>query len=200
MLIDDTMGLVSWICGSARLRVGLIGGSVTRMNEIETDRLRLRGFTEDDADFVLKLVNDEGWLRYIGDRGIRNADQAREYIGRMVSMWEDNDYGAYLVALRDSGAPIGLAGLFKREGLDYPDVGFALLGEYRGHGYALEASEAVMRNSWGRCRLKRIGAITVQENGASIRLLEKLGMTFEKTVRLPGSDEDVELYAVDRAG
>ncbi len=92
------------------------------MNGIETDRLRLRCFTEADAEFVLKLVNDEGWLRYIGDRGIGNVEQARAYIGKMVSQWKEHGYGAYLVALKETGALLGLAGLFQREGLDHPDI------------------------------------------------------------------------------
>lgn len=171
---------------------------MARMNTIETDRLSLRGFTDADAEFVLKLVNDEGWLRYIGDRGIRNVEQARAYIGKLLAQWKEHDYGAYLVALKQTGAPIGLTGLFRREGLDHPDIGFALLAAHRGHGYAVEASEAVLQKCWDRCQLTKITAITVRENSASIKVLEKLGLEFERTMRLPGGAEDLEVYAMDR--
>ena len=198
MLLEDVARLVSWICGSGRLRGRLLWRSVGCMNGIETDRLRLRCFTEADAEFVLKLVNDEGWLRYIGDRGIGNVEQARAYIGKMVSQWKEHGYGAYLVALKETGALLGLAGLFQREGLDHPDIGFALLAEYRGYGYAWESSEALLRKGWDRGGFTRITAITVKENRASIRLLEKLGLKFEQTMRLPGGEQDLERYAMAR--
>lgn len=164
---------------------------------IETERLRLRRFTTEDAEFVLKLVNDEAWVRNIGDRGIRSLEDARGYIGKMTAMHEKHGHGAWLVARKDSGLPVGMAGLFRREGLDDADIGFALLPAFYGQDYAYEASVAALREGREKFGLKRITAVTVPTNQSSINLLEKLGLKFVKTVRLPGSDENLSLYAVE---
>ena len=167
------------------------------MKSLETERLRLRPFTKDDALFVLRLVNDFGWLLYIGDRGIRTVDDAVTYIGKMTDMYEKYGHGALLISLKDSGTPIGLAGLFRRAVLDDADIGFALLPEFYGQGYAFEASAVVLQQGRDELGLKRITGITIPSNRSSIKLMEKLGLTFEKSIRLPNDNEDVSLYVID---
>ena len=166
---------------------------------IETPRLVIRRFVPDDAPFVLELLNEPGWLRFIGDKGIRTVEGARLYIERgPMKSYEAHGFGLSLVALRESGVPVGMAGLIRREGLDDVDVGFAFLERHMGRGYAREAAEAVIARGWEEFGLPRIVAITTPDNERSIRLLEAIGFRFERVFRMPGGDEDLNLYARER--
>jgi RimJ/RimL family protein N-acetyltransferase len=167
---------------------------------LETDRLLLRHFCEDDAPVVLELLNDPAFVRFVGDRGVRTLDDARRYVERrLVSSYERNGFGLYLAVRKDDGAPIGMCGLVKREGLADVDLGFTLLPAYRSRGYAFECASAVIE--FARCDfgLTRIVAIVDPGNADSIRVLERLGMTFERTVRLHDEAPDISLYALTRA-
>lgn len=164
---------------------------------LNTPRLQLRELTDsdDDAHFTLALVNDKDFHRFIGDRGVRTLEDARRYIEKGPrDMYRQHGFGMYRVELKD-GTPIGQCGLIQRDGLDDIDIGFAFLPKYRGHGYALEAAQAVM--DWGKTKLglQRIVAITNPDNGNSTRLLEKLGLKKEGLITLPGSDEKILLMA-----
>lgn len=163
---------------------------------LETERLSLRKFVLDDAAFILELVNDPDWLRFIGDRGVRTLDDARNYLRNgPLAMYERVGFGLYLVERKSDGVPLGMCGLIKREGLDDVDIGFAYLPQYRAQGYAFEAAAATLvygRQTFG---LKRIVAITSLDNNRSIQLLEKLGFAFEKLIKLPGDDEELKLFA-----
>ena len=161
---------------------------------LKTRRLILRPFSPADAEFVITLVNDPGWLRFIGDRKVHDHATAEAYIARMNRMHTEHGHGALLIALRETGVPVGMAGLFRRPGLDVPDVGFALRPEYYGCGFALEAAQAVMRHGRRRLKLEQVLGVTVPENMASIRLLEKLGLRYQRIMRLPGGSEDVCIY------
>lgn len=163
-------------------------------DELTTPRLKLRRFRHADADFVIALVNDPAWLRFIGDRNVHSRDAAEAYIARMNRMHEEYGHGALLIELRATGAPLGMAGLFRRPGLAVADIGFALLPQYYGCGYAHEAAEAVLQDARERLKLRQVLGVTVPENTASICLLEKLGLRFDRTVRLPGGTEDVSIY------
>ena len=155
------------------------------MTVIETPRLRLRRLTPEDAPFVLELVNDPDWLRHIGDRGVRNLDDARDYLLRgPIRMYAERGFGLYLVERKEDGAPAGICGLIKRDALEDVDVGFAFLPAFRGMGYALEAAAATLEHGRGTLGLPRIVAIVSPENHASIRLLEKLGMSRQRETRL----------------
>ena len=168
------------------------------MKVLETDRLTLRWLTPDDAAFVLELLNDPGWLRFIGDKGVRSFEDARHYIAEKFSAsYERFGFGLYLTALKSSGAPIGICGLVKRAGLDDVDVGFALLPSYRGNGYTFEAASAVMAYGRSALGLTRIVAITTPDNHSSIRVLEKLGLRFDRMIRLSTDDSEVALYSDD---
>lgn len=163
---------------------------------LETDRLILRRFTLDDADFVLTLVNDPAWLEYIGDRKVRTVEDARAYLTKgTLAMYERMGFGMYVVTLKEGGAPIGNCGLVKRDGLDDVDIGFAFLPAYRGQGFALESAAAVLEYGRRTLGLKRIVAIVSPANHRSIRILERIGLRFERTIRLPGDKEEISLYA-----
>ena len=166
----------------------------------ETERLRLRRLTEDDAPFILELLNDPDFLRNIGDRGVRSLADARGYIlDGPVASYERYGFGLYLVELPGAG-PIGISGLVRREALPGPDIGFAFLPAWRGQGYALEAARAVRRHAAEGCRLDRLLAIVTPGNIASRRLLEKIGFRFEGMTRLADGAAEVELLICDLDG
>ena len=166
------------------------------MITVETERLVLRPLVLEDAAFVLELVNDPSWLRYIGDRGIRTLDAARDYIrnGPMVSHAK-HGFGLDLIVRKSDGAALGICGLLKRDTLDDIDVGFALLPQFCGQGYAREAVAAILRHGRSTFGLKRIVAITDPANVASIQLLEKLGFKFERLIRMAPDKPELNLFA-----
>lgn len=163
---------------------------------LQTQRLNLRQLTAKDAPFVLKLVNDPTWLRYIGDRGVYNLEDARDYIlNGPVESYRIRGFGLYLVELKDTKIPIGMCGLIKRPELEEVDLGFALLPDFAGKGYALEAAAAVLEQGHAALGLDRIVAITTPDNERSIRLLEKLGFRFERMIAFPPEGERLKLFA-----
>ena len=165
---------------------------------IETARLTLRWLSVHDAAFIVALLNDPGWLRFIGDKGVRTEDDARRYIvNGPVEMYARHGFGLYLTEVKGAGLPIGLCGLIKRDALEDVDVGFAFLPEYRKTGYAFEAATAVIAHGENALRLSRIVAITAPANADSVRLLERLGFRFERVVQLPNDSEELSLYARD---
>lgn len=145
---------------------------------IETERLLLKYYTLDEAPFVYKLMNSEGWLRNIGDRKIRTEEDARKYIEiNYFGAYEKFGYGPFLVSLKESGVAIGSAGLYKREDLDYPDIGFVFLPEFWHMGYAYEAANAILQYGLSQLHLNVITGITLPDNFSSIKLLKKLGLS-----------------------
>lgn len=168
------------------------------MAVVETERLTLRRLVLDDAEFILGLLNDPSFLRFIGDKGVRDLDDARKYIsdGPLAS-YERFGFGLYLTERRDDRLPIGICGLLKRDSLRDVDVGFALLPRFWSKGYAFEAASAVIAYGRNVLGLTRIVAITSPDNEASIRLLSKLGMKFESIVRLSEDGPEIRLFASD---
>lgn len=167
---------------------------------LETERLVLREFVPEDAPFVLELLHDPGWLRYIGDRGVASLEDARAYIERVPrASYRAHGFGLMAVERREDRAPLGMCGLVKRDGLDDPDLGFALLACHAGRGYAREAATATLDDARGRLGLARVLAITTPENERSQRLLERLGMRFEGMARLVADGEPLRLFALDLA-
>lgn len=165
---------------------------------LTTDRLRLRGLSADDAAFMLRLLNDPSFLRNIGDKGVRTADEARAYILRgPASGYEKLGFGMWLVEEKESGAPAGICTLLKREALDDVDIGYALLPEFWSRGYASEATSALISYARDTLGLKRLVAVTAVDNQSSVRLLEKLGFRFERMVKLSDDDVDLKLFAFD---
>ncbi len=165
------------------------------MKVLETDRLIIRWLTVEDAAFIFELVNDPAWLRFIGDRGVRTLEDARNYILKgPVDMYGRLGFGLYLTELKGEGTPIGMCGLIKRDSLKDVDIGFAFLPNFRGQGYAYEAASAVLAYGKNTLGLERIVAIVSPGNDSSIKLLGKLGLQFEQMVVLSGRDE-VKLFA-----
>jgi len=164
----------------------------------ETDRLRLRRLSVDDADFILRLLNEPSFLEYIGDKGVRTMDDARSYIlNGPVASYEKHGFGLWLVELKESGASAGLCGLLKRDVLEDVDLGYAFLPEFWSRGYALEAASAVLSWARGTLGLRRVVAVTNVDNQSSIRLLEKIGFEYERMVRLSDGAPEVKLFASD---
>ena len=168
------------------------------MKILETDRLILRRLSPDDAEFILQLLNEPSWLRFIGDKGIRTIEAARAYILQgPVEMYARLGFGLYLVELKAGGHSIGICGLIKRDSLEDVDIGFAFLPKYWGRGYALEAASAVMTYGRSVLGLRRVVAITSVDNDSSIKLLEKLGFRFERMVKLAEDAEEIKLFSSD---
>jgi len=165
---------------------------------VETERLILRRLSTADAQFILELLNDPSFLRFIGDKGVRTLEDARSYVlNGPVRSYETFGFGMYLATLKDSSAPIGICGLLKRDTLQDVDIGFAFLPGYRGKGYASEAAQATLIHGKKGYGLSRIVAVTNPDNEASIGLLEKLGFKFECMTKLADDAPDVKLFAVD---
>lgn len=168
------------------------------MKVLETERLVLRRMSPGDADFILGLLNEPSFLRFIGDRGVRTREDARAYILKgPVDMYERLGFGLYIPELKGTGVPIGICGLVKRDFLADVDLGFALLPAFWGQGYAHEAAAAVMEHATGTLGLKRLVAITNPDNQSSIRLLEKLGFRFDRMIRAAADGPEIRLFTWD---
>ena len=165
-------------------------------NILETERLILREFVPEDSSFIVELLNSPGWLEFIGDRNIRTEDKAREYLenGPMKS-YRTNGYGLCMVETKTDHYKIGMCGIIRRDHLEYPDIGFAFLPQYTGKGYAYEMAMATLQHASDKLGIKRIIAITVPGNIRSIRLLEKIGLKFEKKVYLPNDEAELMLFS-----
>ena len=163
---------------------------------LKTDRLRLRRLSSDDAEFVLRLLNEPSFIQNIGDRGVRTIEDARAYILKgPVASYEEFGFGLLLVEQKESGLPIGICGLLKRDVLEDVDIGYALLPEFWSRGYALESASAVMSYAREKLRAKRVLAVVNADNQSSIRLLEKMGFHYEKMVRLSEDASEIKLFS-----
>jgi RimJ/RimL family protein N-acetyltransferase len=160
---------------------------------LATERLELREFTADDAAFVLRLVNEPAFLRYIGDRGVRTLDDARKYIAEgPVAGYARYGHGLMRVVRKSDGAEVGMCGVLRRDTLPDPDIGFSFLPEFWSQGYALEAARAVMAHARETLGLGRILAITTRDNEPSMRLLARLGFRFDRLIAM--GDEELRLF------
>ena len=167
------------------------------MNKLETERLTIRELDAiDDAEFILNLLNQPSFIRFIGDRGVRTVAESRDFIeNRYRQSYRENGFGLYAVDLkRDPATQIGICGFVRRPGLDEPDIGFAFLPQYEGFGYAFESSVGVLEYGREMLGIERVMAITTVDNESSIRLLAKLGFEFLELVVLPGSDDQLNLF------
>lgn len=164
----------------------------------ESKNLTLSKLEQGDAPFVLRLVNEPSWLRYIGDRGVRDIDDAKKYIvdGPQAS-YQTHGFGLYVVRLKTTGIAIGMCGLLQREYLDAPDIGFALLPEFSGQGYALEAAMATMEYGKNTLNISQIVAITDHDNHRSIKLLQKLGLRYKMMVDINKAGKAAKLFTPD---
>lgn len=165
---------------------------------LETERLVLRHLEPADAPFIFVLANDPDWLTHIGDRGVHTLDDARAYIENgPVAMYAQRGHGLYLVERRSDGVPMGMCGLLKRDSLEDVDLGFALMPAYRGAGYVTEAAQATLAHGHRQLGLRRIVAIVSPANAASARVLERVGMRFERAIDAPEGGHALHLYGVE---
>ena len=169
------------------------------MKVLETDRLIVRHLTTADAEFIIELLNDPSFIRYIGDKQVRTLDDACAYVRNgPARSYETYGFGLNLVELKSEGMPIGICGLLKRDTLPEPDIGFAFLPAYWNQGYALEAAAAVMKHGRETLGVKVVLAITTPDNEASGKLLSKIGLRFDRVVKLSEDATEVKLFTSDK--
>jgi len=163
---------------------------------VETKRLIFREINVEDAEFVLRLVNEPSFVSNIGDKGLKNLHDTERFI--LEGYWtnqERSGYGMFLVELKGGGDPIGSCGLLYRKVLNMTDIGFAFLPEFWNRGFAYEDAEAIMKYGHTTLGVKKIVGLTSEDNLGSINLLKKLGMDFEKTVKMSDDDTGTVLYS-----
>jgi [ribosomal protein S5]-alanine N-acetyltransferase len=162
---------------------------------LDTDRLRLSPVTVDDTELMLAVWNDPAFIRNVADRGIRTVEQAREAIEDGVQkLFENHGFGPCSMSLKSDGTQLGICGLFKRENLDAPDIGFSVLPAHCGKGFAGEAAAAVVSYAQSELGISALTAIVSPTNVPSIGLIEKLGLKFERMITMPGDDDATSLY------
>ena len=165
---------------------------------LDTERLAIRPFTEGDAAFILELVNDADWLRFIGDKNVHSVDDARRYLhDGPLAMFAQHGVGLCCVERHSDGNALGMCGLIKRDSLDDIDLGFAFLPAARGQGYAREAAAAMLEHGFKALALKRIVAITDIDNAASARVLEAVGFRFERLLPAAADGKVLRLFAIE---
>lgn len=163
----------------------------------ETDRLILQPTTSADAEFIFELVNTPKWLANIGDRNVKSIEDAKTYIKeRMTHQLEKLGYGNYTLIRKVDNHKIGTCGLYNREGLEGIDIGFALLPGYENLGYGYESAAKLLEVGIKEFHIKRISAITTKENIASQKLIEKLGLKYVNTIKMPDDEEELLLYSL----
>ncbi len=163
---------------------------------LETDRLNLRQFELQDAEFIISLLNSPGWLKYIGDRNVKTIEEAEQYLLKgPLNSFKVNGYGLAMVELKDSKLPIGMCGLIRRDYLQLPDIGFAFLPEYIGKGYGFEIAKATLDYAFQQLKFSGVFAITLAENVNSIKLIERIGLKFLKNIIVPDDNEELMLFS-----
>jgi RimJ/RimL family protein N-acetyltransferase len=165
---------------------------------LETERLILRNMTTDDAKFILELVNEPSFIQNIGDRHVRTMEDACAYIlNGPVKSYEKNGFGLWAMVLKETNEPIGMCGLIKRDTLDDVDIGYALFPKFWSKGYAVEAARATKQYAKDIAGLKRLVGIVDPTNQGSIRVLEKIGLRYEKMVQLSADDIELKLFGTE---
>jgi len=163
-----------------------------KLSHLETERLTMRPMSVEDVEFILELYNSPKFIEFIGDRNIKTTEDAANYITqKFLPQYERLGFGNYLIIRKTDNKKIGSVGIFEREGLDVHDIGFSFLPEFEGNGYGFESASKLLSTAVEEFSLKKISAITSKENISSQKLIEKLGLKFQKMVTLP--DDDVEL-------
>jgi len=163
-----------------------------------TERLIIRELSVSDAPFILELLNTPNWLRFIGDRGVKDLEDAKKYLKKgPLKSYDDNGFGLYMLELRESKTPIGICGLIKRTDFKDPDIGFAFLPDYESKGYGFESATEVLAYGRDEFLVRKVLGITLEKNIASVRLLEKLGLTFEKKFIYESTKEELMLFSIE---
>jgi len=167
------------------------------MHILSTQRLSLREFTPQDAPFLMRLVNEPGWIRNINDPGVRTLDDALSWAEkRLFAPYRELGHGFWAVERREDGVLVGMCGLFRRPVLPEPDIGYALLAEHQGRGYALEAARGCVAHARDVMGWPTLMAITAIDNPASITLLGKLGFVEQDQQQLEGYSEPSRVFSL----
>lgn len=165
------------------------------MSILETSRLSLSQLTDENASFILKLLNEPAFHEHIGDKGIRTIKEAEVYLNEgPIASYQTYGYGLYLTSLKENRQPIGVCGIKKRDSMDLPELGYAFLKKQWSNGYATEAARGVMDYACSELKLAKVAALTATENKGSIRVLEKVGFTFTRMISLPEFDAACKLF------
>ncbi|MFC0345724.1 GNAT family N-acetyltransferase [Epilithonimonas hispanica] len=165
------------------------------MKTFETERLIMKLADLDDADFFLELYNTPSFIQYIGDRNLRTKEDAENYIlNRFLPQFQKLGFGNYVVILKEDNTKIGAVGIFEREGLDVLDIGFSFLEKYEGKGYAYESANRLKEVAAIDFGVKKLSAITTKDNFSSQKLIEKLGLKFQKIITIPNDDAELMYY------
>lgn len=165
---------------------------------LETERLLLQPMSKSDAPFILELYNSPKFIQFIGDRNLRTIEDAENYIAeKFLPQMERLGYGNYLIVRKSDNSKVGAVGIFHRDGLEVNDIGFSFLEEFQGKGYGFESASKLLEVAFTEFGLEKISAITSKENVASQSLIQKLGLNYLKTVRLPDDEEELLYYEIE---
>ena len=172
---------------------------MTAFRSFKTSRLYLKPTNLEDADFLLELLNTPKWISYIGDRNVKSTEDATIYIeNNILPQYSKMGYGNYTVILKESNTKIGSCGLYDRKGIDGLDIGFAFLPQYEKMGYAFESANALKTAAFTIFGISKLNAITTLQNSSSQQLLERLGLRFKEIINLPGDNERLMLYTIEK--
>lgn len=149
------------------------------MTPIITSNLFFEELSLSDAPFIFELLNTPGWKQFIGERHVHNLQDANAYVHKIMA---NPAVTYFMLKLNNSKIPIGMLSIIKRDYLPHHDIGFAFLPEYTGKGFAYEAASALLKHPATPAAHAKILATSLKENVRSIRLLEKLGLVFEKEI------------------
>ena len=163
----------------------------------ETQRLIITKVDLQDAPFFFELMNTPHWIKYIGDKKIKTVTHAKAHLKKgILKSYRKDGFGFYKVLLKSENLKtIGICGLVKRKELEDVDIGFGFLPDYEGKGFGYESSIEIMKLAQNKFKIKKVAAITSPKNVNSIKLLEKLGLTYKKRI-IPFDDaEELLLFA-----
>lgn len=163
---------------------------------LETERLIIRLATLGDAHFFLKLLNQPSYIRNIRDTNVSSVEDARKFIEEFYfKSYQVNGFGLYVLQLKETSGLIGVCGLVRRDVLDFPDLGFALLEEFEGKGYIHESAMRVLQHAQDDLNYSEIGGITLRANQRSANVLKKIGFSYQKEIQIPNGDK-LDLYTI----
>ena len=165
----------------------------------QSERLIIRPTLEQDAELIYQLMNSPKFIKYVGDRQLYSVKDAEKYIqDKMLPLLHSVGYSNYSLINKKNGAKIGICGLYDREGLDGIDIGFGILPEYEGLGYAFESSSRIIKAGFEELEISEIKTITNKENISSQCLLVKLGFNLKGTIMLANENDELLLYKIEK--
>ncbi|MBL0260578.1 MAG: GNAT family N-acetyltransferase [Saprospiraceae bacterium] len=169
-----------------------------KYQKFETERLFIRPTTEEDAAFLLELMNSPKWLKFIGDRKVHSIRDALQYIrAKMLPQLRHLGFSNYTILLKSNQQKIGTCGLFDREGLEGIDIGFALLPDFEKQGYAFEAASIMRDSAFELFGVRFLSAITTDDNHSSQKLITALGLVFDRHISIPNDEAELRLYTMN---